>query len=98
MASDGTFFGSRSPPHSETTLQDAKHRRNTKKVQNLTLRIGNVVFTVLVLERSLVAAGFGQLLTGIVVYTGTIALRMDSVPRSNHISLNVSQAVAGKII
>lgn len=71
IASDGTFFGSRSPTHSETTLQDAKHRHNIK-VQSLTLRIGNVVFTVL--ERSLVAAGFGQVLTGIVVYTGKIVL------------------------
>ncbi|KAF7776057.1 hypothetical protein Agabi119p4_4450 [Agaricus bisporus var. burnettii] len=67
MASDRTACGSRSPTHSDSTLQDAKHGRNTK-AQSLTLRVGNVVLTVL--ERSLVVAGFAQVLTGIAVYTG----------------------------
>lgn len=71
MASDRTACGSRSPTHSDSTLQDAKHGRNTK-AQSLTLRVGNVVLTVL--ERSLVVAGFAQVLTGIAVYTGPSVL------------------------
>jgi hypothetical protein len=68
LVSEGTIFDSRSPTHSETTLQDAKVRRNARP-RTLIHRIGNGIFTVL--ERFLVVAGFSQLLTGIVVYTGS---------------------------
>lgn len=67
LASDGTVFGSRSPTHSDITLQDAKLRRNAKS-QSLSVRIGNGAFAFL--ERFLVVGGFTQVLTGIVIYTG----------------------------
>lgn len=66
LASEGTIFGSRSPTHSDVTF-DAKQKRNVKS-PNLIHRIGNGAFVVL--ERFLVFAGFAQLLTGIVIYTG----------------------------
>ncbi|KAF9451619.1 cytoplasmic protein [Macrolepiota fuliginosa MF-IS2] len=66
MASDGTVFGSRSPTYSDVTLQE-KFRR-TVKSKSLIFRIGHGVFAVL--ERFLVVAGFAQVLTGIVIYTG----------------------------
>ncbi|KXN86383.1 hypothetical protein AN958_10245 [Leucoagaricus sp. SymC.cos] len=66
IVSEGTIFGSHSPTHSDITL-DGKLRRNGKS-SGLLVRVGNVAFTVL--ERALVFAGFGQLLTGIVIYTG----------------------------
>lgn len=68
LVSEGTAFDSRSPTHSETTLQDAKNRRNARP-KHLAHRVGNAIFTAL--ERFLVVAGFSQLLTGIVVYTGS---------------------------
>ncbi|KAJ3575156.1 hypothetical protein NP233_g1288 [Leucocoprinus birnbaumii] len=66
LASDGTVFGSRSPTHSDITL-DAKQRRHTKS-ESAIARVGNGAFAIL--ERFLVVAGFAQLLTGIVIYTG----------------------------
>ncbi len=67
LVSEGTIFDSRSPTHSEITLQDTRFRRNAKP-RGLIHRIGSSIFAVL--ERFLVVAGFSQLLTGIVVYTG----------------------------
>jgi len=66
VASDGTLFGSRSPIQSDTTLAAQQKCHSPQK--NLVHRVGNAVFAVL--ERFLVFAGLGQLLTGIVIYTG----------------------------
>lgn len=66
LASDGTLFGSRSPIQSDTTLAAQQKRDSSQK--SLIHRVGNAVFAVL--ERLLVFAGFAQLLTGIVIYTG----------------------------
>ena len=61
--SDRTHVNVRSASGSETTLQE---RFSTPRT--LLHRIGETAFTVV--ERSLVVAGFAQLLNGIVVYTG----------------------------
>ena len=67
LASDGTVFGPRSPTHSDTTL--AAQQKQHSQPKNLVHRVGNAVFATL--ERFLVFAGFAQLLTGIVIYTGS---------------------------
>jgi hypothetical protein len=65
-ASDRTSFDIHSPRNSEhsddTLVREASH------MPQLSRKIGSVVFQIA--ERSLVLAGFGQLLTGVVVYTG----------------------------
>ena len=70
--SDRTHVNVRSPSGSETTLQERFSTRRT-----LLHRIGETAFTVV--ERSLVVAGFAQLLNGIVVYTGKHSLFLCSV-------------------
>ncbi|KAJ7742459.1 hypothetical protein DFH07DRAFT_836540 [Mycena maculata] len=62
--SDGTLFGPASP-HSEETLHDLQHF--TPRV-SLLRRVGRAAFSTT--EMALVFAGFGLLLTGIVIYTG----------------------------
>ncbi|KAF8914068.1 cytoplasmic protein [Gymnopilus junonius] len=71
MASDGTVIGSHSPGHSQDTFHDAKARRMPLTRLDRLSQIGNLVFTVV--ERSLVLAGFAQVLTGIVIYTGCLS-------------------------
>ncbi|KAF7355193.1 hypothetical protein MSAN_01435000 [Mycena sanguinolenta] len=64
--SDGTLFGfGPSSPHSEETLHG--HLDFPPQI-SLIRRIGRAVFAAT--ERALVIAGFGLLLTGIVIYTG----------------------------
>ncbi|KAJ6516033.1 hypothetical protein C8R45DRAFT_228754 [Mycena sanguinolenta] len=64
--SDGTLFGfGPSSPHSEETLHG--HLDFPPHI-SLIRRIGRAVFAAI--ERALVIAGFGLLLTGIVIYTG----------------------------
>jgi len=65
-ASDGTLYGSPTCTHSVDKVGDAKGNFTSKI--DLLHRIGNGVFAVL--ERALVFAALGQLLTGVVVYTG----------------------------
>ncbi|KAF8211258.1 hypothetical protein K438DRAFT_30339 [Mycena galopus ATCC 62051] len=62
--SDGTVFGP-SSPHSEETLHDIHFP--PKKV-SLLRRIGRTAFSAA--EKALLCAGFGLLLSGIVIYTG----------------------------
>lgn len=64
--SEGTLFEPHSPTHSEDTLHDFKVRQ--KVVSSLLSLVGQAAFAVV--ERSIVLAGFGQLLIGIVTYTG----------------------------
>jgi hypothetical protein len=64
--SDGTVFSSRSM-HSNNTLHDVDYMRSKPK-KTLLKRIGAAIFAVC--ERTLVIAGFVQVLTGIIVYTG----------------------------
>ncbi|KAI0265166.1 hypothetical protein BC834DRAFT_843769 [Gloeopeniophorella convolvens] len=67
-ASERTLFGPRSPrgsQHSDDTLHD--HNRFSKDV-SLLRRAGQLAFATL--ERSLVFAGFAQLMHGVVIYTG----------------------------
>lgn len=64
--SEGTLFEPHSPTHSEDTLHDVKVRQ--KAVSSLLSLVGQAAFAVV--ERSIVLAGFGQLLIGIVTYTG----------------------------
>lgn len=75
LASEGTVFGSRSPTHSDITLQEKFRRSVTSK--SLIHRMGNGAFAVV--ERFLVIAGFAQVLTGIVIYTGMHSSRGDRV-------------------
>ncbi|KAJ7095247.1 cytoplasmic protein [Mycena belliarum] len=63
--SDGTVFGPASP-HSEDTLHH-DHSWAAPRV-SLLRRVGRAAFTTT--ESALVVAGFGLLLTGIVIYTG----------------------------
>lgn len=70
-ASDNTVFGSRSM--SDDTIQadglDFKHHSWTSRpASSLIRQIGKGLFATL--ERSLVVAGFAQLIFGIVIYTG----------------------------
>ena len=70
VASEHTVFGALSPTnHSEETLRDSNWPQSRSKRFGVLSRIGRWVFAVT--ERSLVVAGFGQLLIGIVTYTGT---------------------------
>lgn len=70
VASEHTVFGALSPTnHSEETLRDSSWPQSRSKHLGVLSRIGRWVFAVT--ERSLVIAGFAQLLTGIVTYTGT---------------------------
>jgi hypothetical protein len=64
--SEGTVFGSHSPAHSQDTFIKAKSWSSTKGSR--LDGIGKVIFAVL--ERSLILAGFAQVLMGIVTYTG----------------------------
>lgn len=65
IVSEGTLFSPLSP-HSQETLLDLRHGLFGRG--NLTSRIGQEIFAVV--ERSLVIAGFAELLIGIVIYTG----------------------------
>jgi hypothetical protein len=65
--SDRTIFGT---VHSDDTLHDSTRKRLSKG--SLLRRMGTSAFAVA--ERVLVFAGFAQLLTGIVVYTGTFTI------------------------
>jgi hypothetical protein len=65
--SEGTLYGSPTSTSSVDKIGDAKVGITSKI--GLLRKIGNGVFAVL--ERVLVFAAFGQLLTGVVVYTGT---------------------------
>ena len=67
MVSEGTVIGSHSPTHSQDTFLDAKGRQPSSRL-GWVYKIGTVAFSVV--ERSLVVAGFAQLLVGIVTYTG----------------------------
>jgi hypothetical protein len=64
--SDGTLYGSPTSTRSVDKIQDAKGNFTSKI--GVLRKIGNGIFAVL--ERVLVFAALGQLLTGIVVYTG----------------------------
>jgi len=65
-----TIFGALSPiNHSDETLSDSSWPQSRSKRLGVFSRIGRGMFAVT--ERSLVIAGFGQLLIGIVTYTGT---------------------------
>ena len=68
--SERTLFGVFSPTkqYSDDTLHDIDGHHNVKAKQPLLRRIAGGAFGVA--ERALVFAGFSQLLTGIVVYTG----------------------------
>lgn len=69
-ASDRTLFGPRSPRgsvHSDETLHETVWTHVAKKT-SLLKRVGHGAFATA--ERALVFAGFMQVLTGIVVYTG----------------------------
>jgi len=66
IVSDGTLYGSPSSMRSMDKMQDAKGQHTPKA--NLLRRVGKSTFAVA--ERFLVFAGLGQLLTGIVIYTG----------------------------
>ncbi|TCD66945.1 hypothetical protein EIP91_000723 [Steccherinum ochraceum] len=69
-ASDRTLFGPRSPRgslHSDETLQESSYWISTTKT-SLLRRVGRGVFATA--ERVLVFAGYLQLITGIVEYTG----------------------------
>jgi len=66
--SDRTLFGVFSPTHSNATLDDVDGHDNAKPRLPLLRRIARGIFGTV--ERALVFAGFAQLLTGIVVYTG----------------------------
>jgi hypothetical protein len=69
VVSERTLYGSRSPTtHSDDTLANTKLSLNVRP-KSVLHRIGNGIFAVL--ERTLVIGGFAQLLTGIVVYTGS---------------------------
>ncbi|KAF8192599.1 hypothetical protein BJ912DRAFT_267484 [Pholiota molesta] len=63
--SEGTLFSPLSP-HSQETLLDLRHGLLSRG--NSTSRIGQGIFAVV--ERSLVIAGFAEVLIGIVIYTG----------------------------
>jgi len=64
--SERTMFEPHSPTHSEDTLHDNKIRQNI--VSRMLRLVGHGAFAVV--ERSIVFAGFAQLLIGIVTYTG----------------------------
>ncbi|KAF8915894.1 hypothetical protein CPB85DRAFT_1217140 [Mucidula mucida] len=64
-ASDRTLFGERSI-HSDDGAMDFKSKAHSKR--SLLQQIGTGVFATV--ERSLVVAGFGQLILGVVIYTG----------------------------
>lgn len=69
IASERTIFGTHSPGHSSDTFLDAQTRKaSLLRSRSLLHRTGSVAFAVV--ERSLVIAGFVQLLLGIVIYTG----------------------------
>lgn len=65
LASERTLFGNQRFNSSDTLNEAAKEKVT---LRTRLLKAGQFAFTVL--ERSIVVAGFGQLLTGIVVYTG----------------------------
>lgn len=65
--SERTVFGLHSTVHSDDSLHDSPRKRLSKR--SFLRRVGTSAFAVA--ERVLVIAGFTQLLTGIVVYTGT---------------------------
>ena len=67
LTSERTVFGGQSSNHSDDTLNNPKalHRLEPRRLVHL---IGRTAFAVT--ERVLVFAGFGQLLIGIVTYTG----------------------------
>ena len=56
--------------HSDDTLHDSTRKRLSKR--SFLCQMGTIAFAVA--ERVLVFAGFAQLLTGIVVYTGTFTI------------------------
>jgi len=68
--SDGTMVGTPRSVHSDDTLQEAQFNssRALAAKSHYLHRVGVAVFATL--ERALVFAGFGMLLTGIVIYTG----------------------------
>lgn len=68
VVSDSTVFGNQTRSHSSDTLNEAA-KQNSRTAGGWATCIGRAVFAVL--ERSLVIAGFGMVLTGIVIYTGT---------------------------
>lgn len=65
-ASEGTLYGSPTCMRSIDNIEDAKG--TATPTANFIRQVGNGIFAVL--ERFLVFAAFGQLLTGVVVYTG----------------------------
>ncbi|KAJ2930209.1 hypothetical protein H1R20_g6871, partial [Candolleomyces eurysporus] len=67
IVSDRTLFGNPTRSHSSDTLNETA-KQNSRTAGGWAVYIGQAVFAVL--ERSLVIAGFGMVLTGIVVYTG----------------------------
>ena len=73
VVSDRTLFRQGSDSHSSDTLNDTSHKR-LKTPREWLAFVGKTAFSIL--ERSLVLAGFGMTLTGIVVYTGTSVKRV----------------------
>ncbi|KAF8631161.1 hypothetical protein AX15_002500 [Amanita polypyramis BW_CC] len=68
-SSEGTIFDAESPIGSDDTLSGLKsHARDHSSKESKLSRMGNIAFAVV--ERVLVFAGFAQVLSGIVVYTG----------------------------
>lgn len=68
--SERTVFGLHSTVHSDDTFHDSTRKRLSKR--SFLRRMGTGALAVA--ERVLVFAGFAQLLTGIVVYTGTFTI------------------------
>ncbi|KDR83576.1 hypothetical protein GALMADRAFT_205521 [Galerina marginata CBS 339.88] len=68
LVSEGTVFGSQSPDHSQDNFHVAKLRQASLTRSGRLYQICKGIFAVV--ERSLVIAGFAQLLMGIVTYTG----------------------------
>lgn len=72
--SDRTLYGPSLHVDPEATFDDAKHSQSLSRTELLRC-VGELFF--MILERSLVFAGFGLLLTGIVIYTG-MSVRLSS--------------------
>ena len=84
-AVSGRFHTRRHSVHSDDTLQDAVSQMNEQKPWYK--KVGFAVFATL--ERVLVIAGFMQLLTGIVVYTGGC--------RGDHVNICLAHLIKGGI-
>jgi len=85
IAVSGRFHTRNDSVHSDDTLQDVVSQINEQKPWHR--KVGSVVFATL--ERVLVFAGFIQLLTGIVVYTGGC--------RGDHVNICLAHLIKGGI-